>query len=85
MPLERIECRSDQSVVMIVRSNALLGDAMLFHVDAGLPVERLCIPMREILGMIRRVGRDMLSEGEADRLVVAEEAAEGITHAPNVA
>ncbi len=33
MPLERIEGRADQAVVVIVRSDSLLGDAMLFDVD----------------------------------------------------
>jgi hypothetical protein len=52
-----------------------------FHiVDSGLPVQGLVVALREILGVIRWVDRDMLTEGEADRLA-SKEAAEGIVHA----
>jgi hypothetical protein len=52
-----------------------------FHiVDSGLPVQGLVVALREILGVIRWVDRDMLTEGEADKLA-PKEAAEGIVHA----
>jgi hypothetical protein len=47
--------------------------------QACLPVERIGITMREVLGMIRRIGGDVLAEREADGLA-AEETAERVAH-----
>jgi hypothetical protein len=76
-----IESRTDEAMVMVVRADAIRRDAKLLQMDAGLPIERLGVAMGEILGVVRRVGRDVLPEREADGLG-AEEAAERIEHAP---
>ncbi len=74
----RIEGRADKSVVMIIRPDPLLRDAEFLQVDAGLPVERLGVAAREILGVVGGIGRDELSEGEAGGTAAAEEAADAL-------
>ena len=75
----RIERRPLEPVQVIVRADPVIGYAEIFHSDTGLPVQRLGIPMREILRMVGGVGGDVLAQGKADGLA-AEETAERVAH-----
>jgi hypothetical protein len=49
--------------------------------DASLPVQRFSVTACEVLGVVSRIGWDMLPQREADGFG-PEEAAEQIEHAP---
>jgi hypothetical protein len=84
MSLKRIECRTDKAVIVVIRPDPFLGNSVLLHMDCCLPIERIGIAMRKILGVAGRINGYLLPEGEADRLAV-EETSKGIAHAANIA